>query len=365
MKQKDTAATVFPARLLIVDDEEIIRRGLERLLTGDGYLCTTAATADEAWSCLEGEGFALVVLDMVLPDATGFDLLELLRKRFPETVVVVVTALDDRDLAIRAVQMGAHGYVVKPFGRDELLVQVAGALHHRDLVLANRQHQMKLEAEVKRHTERAGISQREVILRLVAAQRFRHDETATHIRRMGAYCEAIACSLGYSEERQTLIGLAATMHDVGKIGIPDSILTKPGKLTESEFEVMKSHAEIGKCILEGSEISLVMMAERIAHCHHEKWDGTGYPQGLRGGQIPQFARIVAVADVFDALSHERVYKPAFSEEDSLAMMKEQEGRHFDPRVLQAFFAALPEIRKVRERFPEPPVTQTGPVSQSV
>ena len=287
MMSEDPATDVFPARLLVVDDEEIVRRGLHRLLTADGYQCTAAGTADDAWSCLEKDEYALVVLDMVLPDATGFDFLELLRKRFPETVVVMVTALDDRDLAIRAVQMGAHGYVVKPFGRDELLVQVAGALHHRDLVLANKQHQKQLEAEIRRHTLRAAASQREIILRLVAAQQYRHDETATHIRRMGEYCEVIAGSLGYSGERQTLIGLAATMHDLGKIGIPDSILTKPGKLTDAEFDVMKSHAEIGKCILEGSEISLVMMAERIAHCHHEKWDGTGYPQGLRGGQIPQ------------------------------------------------------------------------------
>ena len=186
----------------------------------------------------------------------------------------------------------------------------------------------------------------------MAAQQYRHDETGAHIRRLGLYAEAMGRQMGKSNAESEILRLAAPMHDVGKIGVPDSILLKPGKLTADEYEVMKSHTTIGGHILEGSQLPLVVVSHEIAVNHHEQWDGSGYPAGIAGKDIPEPARIVAVLDVYDALVNDRVYRPAMPEEKALEIIAEGDGTHFDPEIHECFRDALPRIRRIRDEVQE-------------
>ena len=197
----------------------------------------------------------------------------------------------------------------------------------------------------------AQVRQREeeIIFRLLSTAAYRDNETGDHIRRIGLYSSAVARNLGWKDQAADDIRLAAAMHDIGKVGIPDNILKKPGILTPEEFAIMKTHTEIGSRILGDSSVEMVQMAAKIALAHHEKWDGSGYPKGLSGDVIPESSRIVAVADVYDALVNDRVYRPAMSEPATIAIMNDGKGRHFDPRILEAFFDLLPEIWRIRDQ----------------
>lgn len=207
-----------------------------------------------------------------------------------------------------------------------------------------------LEEEVCRRTAKIRLREEEIALRLVWATESRDKDTGAHIRRIGLYSEALAKALGWEPQQADDIRIAASMHDIGKIGIPDKILSKAGKLTSEEFEIMKKHTEIGAKILEGSDIPLLQMAKEIALGHHEKWDGSGYPRGLTGKAIPESARIVAIGDVYDALVHSRIYKPAKPEANALVTMTHGNGKHFDPKIFECFLRILPTFRIIRQEF---------------
>jgi putative two-component system response regulator len=209
-----------------------------------------------------------------------------------------------------------------------------------------------LEQEVRRHTLEARRAHEETVYRLLAAAASRDGETAAHVRRTGLYSEVLAEMAGWPLADSENIRLAAPMHDIGKIGVPDAVLSKPGKLTEEEFELMKSHAEIGARLLSGSNSPMLQMAEQVARHHHERWDGKGYPSGLAGTAIPQCARIVAIVDVFDALSHARAFRPAMPEDQVLSILEEGRGTHFDADLLALFFQSLPEMRKIAHDNPD-------------
>lgn len=211
-------------------------------------------------------------------------------------------------------------------------------------------YERRLQAEVRERTEEIGKSREEMILLLMAAQEHRHDETGAHIQRLGLYAEAFATRLGRPGDYAGMLRLAAPLHDIGKIGVPDSILLKPGKLTDTEYQRMEEHAAIGEHILREAMTPAAVMARNIALCHHEWWDGTGYPNRLSGETIPEPARIVAVLDVYDALVHDRVYRPAILEEEALEMMKCERGSHFDPQLLDCFLQMVPELRRIREHL---------------
>jgi len=341
-------------RILIVDDEPFMRDVLVRYLTAEGYPCSTAASAEEAWDRLLQTDYALVISDLVMPRMSGLDLLRQIRQRLPEVAVIMVTAADDRRLGIRALEEGAYGYVIKPFQRNEIVINVVNALERRRLELASRQYEQMLEETVRAQTAALRASREEIALRLMAAQQHRHGETGAHIRRLGLGAEALARLLGYSEHEAELLRLAAPMHDVGKIGIPDAILNKPDALTSEEWEVMKRHTTIGASMLEASSVPLLEMARQVALCHHERWDGSGYPKGLAGERIPEPARIVAVLDVYDALVHDRVYRPAMPESVALDIIRQERGRQFDPRVHDAFMELLPWLRRLAEGHPDRP-----------
>jgi len=340
------------ARILIVDDEPSIGELLSRWLTADGYACSVAENGETAVQLLGNGVFDLVVSDIMMAGMSGMDLLTVIKTLFSDVAVVMVTGVDDRKTAITALDLGAFGYVIKPFDRNEILINVANALERRRLTLLSRKYENELEAKVEQRTKEVREREEEIVLRLISAAGYRDHETGAHIRRIGLYAAVMADDLGWNAPEVDLIHLAAPMHDVGKIGIADSILLKPGKLTSEEFEMMKTHTLIGSRILGGSDIPLLQMAKDIALSHHERWDGSGYPQGLVTDSIPQCARIVSVADVYDALVHDRVYRPGLPEGEALAIMDQQRGRYFDPRVFDSFKHTLPELRRIREEVRE-------------
>ncbi len=343
------------ARLLIVDDEPPVRELLARWLSAEGYACETTEDVEHAEELLERDAVSLVIADIRLPGKSGMDLLRLVGERFPDVAVVMATAVDDREAAIRALETGAYGYVVKPFKRNEVVINVVNALERRKMLLEKQDYERGLEETIREQTEDIRLSRREIALRLIAAQEYRHDESGSHIRRIGRYAGALGRRLGYSEEQAEFLSLAAAVHDVGKIGVPDSVLLKPGKLTPEERKAMEKHTTIGGRILEGTHIPLLNLARDVALCHHEKWDGSGYPFGLSGDDIPEAARIVGVLDVYDALVHKRVYRPAMREEEALQVMKEQCESHFDSNVFDVFLAEVPALRRIQQGVREPRV----------
>jgi putative two-component system response regulator len=348
-------------RLLIVDDEEQIRTLLARLLGAQGYECLTAEDAATARQVLAETPVALVLSDVNMPGESGIDFTREVLATFPDTAVVMVTGMDDRRYADVAIELGAYGYVLKPFKPNELIINVGNALRRRALEIENRGHRERLEQTVLERTSalRDTIAQletsdaelrllrEETIRRLSSAAEFRSQETGEHIVRMSLYCSLLARLASVDADRAEMIRIASPMHDVGKLGIPDSILLKPGPLTAAEREVMEGHAEMGYRILAGSDVELLDLAALMALTHHERIDGTGYPRGLAGDEIPIEGRIAAVADVFDALTSDRVYRPAFEVSEARTMMEEGRGKQFDADLLDLFFGAFDELVEIR------------------
>ena len=306
------------------------------------------AVAAAAWAHLQEHPVDLATLDITMPGGSGLDLLDQIRQTLPDTAAIMLTAEGDTAKAIRALTAGAYGYLIKPVERQELLIQVSNALERRRLVIENREYTQELENKVREQTRAIRMAHEETIHRLVKASLYRDEETGAHIKRTGWYSELLAATIGWDRERVEQIRLAAPMHDIGKIGIPDAILCKPGKLTPDEFAVMQTHAQLGAKLLAGSQSPVLRMAHEIALGHHERWDGSGYPSGLKGTEIPEAARIVAIVDVYDALTHDRVYRPALPEQEVLTILRAGRGTHFDPELLDVFMSLLPEMRVIAE-----------------
>jgi putative two-component system response regulator len=350
--------------LLIVDDDEALRRWAQRVLEERGYSCETAGDGVAARELLGANDHQLVLLDVNMPGESGMQLLAHIRSEHPSAAVVMVTGEDSPQLATTAIEQGAYGYMVKPVGAGELSINVVGALHRRRRELENRRLLGRLQTSAQECGERLDdalqdlrlsetkvwVSQAETIFRLARLVEFRDEETGHHLQRMSSYCELLARKVGLPERRCELIRLASQLHDVGKVAIPDRILQKHGKLCTEEFEVIKSHAEIGFQMLAGSASEVVQLGAVVARNHHEWWDGSGYPRGLAGEEIPREGRIAAIADVFDALTSDRVYRPAFPRGTAVEMMRAERGTHFDPGLLDAFLGALPEAEEIRRAY---------------
>ena len=312
--------------MLVVDDDPSVTRLLEIILQREGYECSCAETVADAMRSLQSGAYDVMVSDVRLPDGSGLDLVAAAIAEDPRLAALVISGLDDVGLADRALRVGAYGYIVKPFSANEVLVGVLGALSHRRRELDARDELREASAET--------------IRRLSAAVEARDTNTAAHIIGMSDFCFAIARELGLPPERCELLRAASPMHDVGKVGVPDHVLLKPGKLTATERQLMEQHAEIGYRILTGSRSELLRLAATIAWTHHERLDGSGYPRGLRASEIPQEGRIAAVADVFDALTRDRVYRPRFSRGDALQMMSDARESAFDPEAVDALVASV-------------------------
>jgi putative two-component system response regulator len=346
-------------KILIVDDEPAVRDVLVRMLMAEGFLCLTAGDADSACQTLQQSPVDLVTSDVNMPGVSGVELLDRVLASYPDMAVLMLTGCGEMKTAIRALTRGACGYLMKPVQRDELVFQVKQGLERSFLRQERRRYTEELERRVEEQTQTIRTAHEETIHRLVAASSFRDEETGAHIRRTGLFSEAVARAAGWSRVDCERLRMAAPMHDVGKIGIPDAVLRKPGRLTTEEFEVMKRHTTIGADMLRESASPILRLACEIAQYHHERWDGTGYPNGIRGDSIPESARILAIVDVYDALSHDRVYRPALPQHEVLEIVKQGSGSHFDPALLALFFSILEEITQLAEANPDRAVSESS------
>jgi putative two-component system response regulator len=324
--------------ILAVDDERSNLLLLERVLEREGYTRVTAATdpvaALELFEELEPE---LVLLDLHMPGMDGFEVMRRLGgDDGPGVPVLVLTADATDDTKRRALRAGARDFLTKPIDQVELCIRVRNLLQVQYLQGRLAQQNANLEAEVAERTSDLEHARLEILERLAVAAEFRDDDTQQHAWRIGRTCALLGERLGIPKHETELLRRAALLHDIGKIGISDLILLKPGRLTDEEFEIVKRHTTIGAQILADSTSPLLRLAREIALTHHERWDGRGYPQGRSGEETPLAGRIVAVADVFDALTHERPYKQAWPLEDAVTEVLAQAGRQFDPRVVDAF-----------------------------
>jgi len=353
------------ARILVVDDEPANLKLQHQAQHLDGYSrVELLQDPREVLPSYRAERPDLILLDINMPHLDGYAVLEQLRALgdVPTPPVVVLTAQSGEDFLLRALKGGASDFLSKPFNRREMLARVHNMLlaSLAQRMLHNQNH--VLERRVRERTEELSQSRLDIVRRLGRASEYRDNETGQHILRMSHASALLARHLGWGPAACDLMLNASPMHDVGKIGIPDGILLKPGPLTPSEREVMQTHTRIGADILSGSGTDLLEMATDIALAHHEKWDGSGYPRGLAGTAIPEAARIVAITDVFDALTSTRPYKKPWSVADALRFMSDNAGTHFDPHIVAVFLGLIPEVLQIRERYTEP-AEPTEPVDR--
>ncbi len=330
------------ARILVIDDEPSIVKVVTAILARAGYQhvegLTDGQLAEATVRKLQPD---LILLDLRMPNRDGLQVLDALVAETPRSTylpIVMLTGDDRPEIRAQALARGARDFLHKPFDRTEVLLRIQNLLETRGLHRRLEGQNRMLEERVRDRTRELEAAQLEVLQRLAGAGEYRDDDTGLHTARVAATAGSLAAAAGLDPREVELLVRAAPLHDVGKIGIPDSVLLKPGKLTPEEMGIMRRHTIIGASILEGSRSPLIQLAESIALRHHEKWDGTGYPEGLAGERIPQSARIIAIADVFDALTHARPYRPAWTIEATLAEIARLRGTHFDPWLTDLFLS---------------------------
>jgi putative two-component system response regulator len=365
-------------QILIVDDDQRVLDALRRTLHdhSDDWAVTFVNRPETAWERLLETAYDAVVTDVKMPGMSGLDLLERIRggEKTKDVPVVVLTGLDDRGLKERALNLGASDLLNKPIESGCLIARLRNVLQMKEHEDDLRARNALLAEKVQRQILDLAQTRMSVVCRLGMAAEYRDEDTGNHVVRVGCYSRAVAAAMGMPRSFLEMLLLAAPLHDIGKIGIPDSVLLKPGPLDDDEWNIMQRHCEIGERILREQSKAVVPlfdwyavepdsmrdavenrdpvveMAASVALTHHEKWDGSGYPRGLAGEVIPLESRIVAVADVFDALTSNRPYRIARPEEEALTIMEATVSSHFDPRVHAAFLRSLPEIRSIRARF---------------
>lgn len=369
------AESLRSCKIMIVDDEPLVIRVVKRFLAGDGFTnFVTVEDSRHAMEAIHRESPDVVLLDIMMPNVTGLDLLRERQKDQSMLMVpfIILSANSENQIKREALALGATDFLAKPVDASDLTVRVRNSLtvkRHQDY-LAN--YASELEKEVQLRTLQIDRSREQIIHCLARAAEYRDNETGEHVIRVGKYCAVVAEELGFGQQYCRQIELAAQLHDVGKIGIPDSVLLNPGKLSQAEFEIMKrhcdlgcqimgplaehetrriqEHANVGGFIMDGVDSPMLELAAIIARTHHEKWDGSGYPNGLSGDQIPIEGRICCCADVFDALSSDRPYKRRFTLQKCLEIMISERGTRFDPIVFDAFLRRLKDIERIRREY---------------
>ncbi|MFC1904156.1 HD domain-containing phosphohydrolase [Chloroflexota bacterium] len=339
---------IRPEQILIVDDEEGIRRLLHRKLSSLGYQCQEAGSAEQALETLRSKPPELVLLDIRMPGKPGNELLPEIKAKYPDITVIMVTAITDTSIAIQCIRQGAYDYITKPFNLDEVVLSVARAQEKRRLELENREYQQHLEQKVEEQAKRIRTSFLNALTALTYALEANDRYTSGHSQRVSKISVATAKGLGVSQDGIEKIRLAGLIHDIGKIGIKESILNKPGRVTDEEYQHIKSHPEVGARIL----IPIVKddeILEIVAH-HHERYDGAGYPDGLSGEQIPLGARILIVADSYDAMTSERPYRSAIDVEKACAEIERCKGSQFVPEVADTFLKIRESVHSVVSRY---------------
>lgn len=366
--------------ILIVDDEEPIRQTLSFYLEDNGYNVLEAEDGRVGMELFKQKKPDLVLVDLRMPEMDGLEILAKITKQSPDTPVIVISGTGIIADVVEALHLGAWDYLIKPIeDMSVLLYAVHKALERVRLIRENREYSQKLEEKVRIRTAQLEAANRElletqlqIIRKLGKAAEYKDNETGQHVIRVSLYCGILAEALGLPSETVDLLRMCSPMHDLGKIGIPDHIIQKPGSLDLSEWEMMKEHTGIGKDILQpltaeeialykrhtriaediltGTDSPLLKMARKIAAYHHEHWDGSGYPYGLKGEDIPIEARIVTVADVYDALSSQRAYKESFPEEKCQQVMRSFSGTLLDPAIVEVFFQNIDKILKIKEEW---------------
>lgn len=335
-------------RILIVEDNAISRKVVSEILDVVGFTVDTVENGVKAVEVVKQKRYDAVLMDVQMPGMDGYEVCTRLKSN-PETrdiPILFITALDESGHKTKGFEAGAVDYITKPFDIAEVRARVKTHLALKTAQEALKSQNYLLEEKVLERTRVLEQTQIEIVNRLGKAAEYRDEETGQHIQRMSKYCRVLGKAAGLSEKESGLLALASTMHDVGKIGISDTILFKPGKLTAEQWETMKTHAAIGAGLLSGSDTKLLQEAETIARTHHEKWDGSGYPQGLREREIPLYGRIVCIGDVFDALISERPYKKAWPVDQALDGIRAGKGSHFDPTLADFFLDQEPDHRKI-------------------
>lgn len=357
-------------KVLVVDDEAEACGLLKVFLGKEGYTASTANSGYEALEKMDKEAFDAVVMDIRMPGIDGIETLKRIRANDRDCVVIMLTAVDDINVALGCIRFGANEFLRKPIILPELRHALESALEKRRLVLENREYSRSLERKVAERTVEIELTRDVTIFALTRLAEFRDPETGGHLERIREYTRALAEQLrksnGYAsiidDKFVTNIYKGSPLHDIGKVGIPDNILQKPGPLTADEFNIMKTHSAIGgrtfyeaeERLLTIGDNSFLSMAKEIAFCHHEKWDGSGYPGGIKGEEIPLAARIMALADVYDALISKRCYKNAFSHEEARKIIMSSNGTHFDPRIVEAFKGVESQFIAIKDSFKDEP-----------
>jgi putative two-component system response regulator len=358
----------LPGKILIVDDDQRNRKLMVVQLESLGHEIHVAANGDEALDLIQDIDPDLVLLDVMMPGIDGYQVLEKIKgnRETMDLPVIMITALSDTQSRVKAYDLGADDFISKPPDRTEMMVRVRSLLKVKAYHDEMARYRDNLEHEVGRITEQLHLAYQnlkmaslDTIYRLTQASEYKDEDTGAHIQRVSRLSQAIARRLSLPQKVQDSLLYAAPMHDVGKIGIPDEILLKPGVLNEDEWEVMKTHSLIGSQILSGSDSDILKMGEEIALTHHERWDGGGYPHHLAGEQIPITGRIVAVADVFDALTSRRPYRDPLPDEKATALVRDGADSQFDPRIVDAFISLGDEVAEIREMVEDKDMTFHG------
>jgi len=340
-------------KILVVDDNPTNLQVMNTLLNKSGYhKITQTSNPFEVPALFSEIDFDLVLLDLHMPGMDGFTIMKQIQETHPNRYlpILILTADDSREARNKALSSGAKDFITKPFDKTEVEYRVNNILHVSLLQKMLLEQNEILEIKVKQRTQQLEESQVKLIECLGRAAEYRDNETGMHVLRIGKMSELVARKMGLPEQQCEILGYASPMHDLGKIGIDDAVLLKPGKLEESEWQHMQQHTKIGSDILRSVGGELLNTAATIAETHHEKWDGTGYPHGLKGTDIPLGTRITSVCDVFDALLSERPYKKPWSLDETVTYLVENSGKHFDPDVVEEFITILPEIMEIRSQF---------------